>query len=110
MKKFLLIPVILLLLACEVAPRVEYIPTTPEERAAVQATVDAQLARSFPNGLTLSGHDQDWDDLVQRMNIEVRYNLCRPTQWEYQGSFDGAMKTGRWRYLGEATWRSEALK
>lgn len=107
----LTIGLILLLTACgAIPPQEEYIPTTKEERAKVQATVDAQLARAFPNGMTISGHDQEWYTLVERINKEARQNICRPTQWELQGSLDGAFRTGRWRYFGESQWRNEAIQ
>lgn len=110
MQKILLVPSLFLLLACDVGYQEENIPTTPEERIKVQETVNAQLAKAFPNGLSLAGHDQEYYTLVSKLNEEARKNLVRTTQWELQGSANGACRTGRWRYMGESTWRNEAIK
>lgn len=106
---FAFLGLLFLLIGCDAAPQVEYMPTTPEERTAVKVEVDNRTAQAIPYMLTGMNSSERYH-LTQSFQEQACRNNCRPTQWEYTGSVDGAVKTGRWRYLGEAQWRNEALR
>lgn len=95
------------LVACSCGPSVEYIPTTPEEREKVRVALDLKLP-----DINMSLEKYTVAKVIEvreHLVFETRKNICRPTQWEHKGSWDGAVKTGRWRYLGESQWRNEAI-
>jgi hypothetical protein len=110
MRKYVVLLALLLLTGCydnEAPFWIErHVPTTPEERVAVAAMTEKILAAT-PD--SLSGHDQDWDDAIERAKESAEEICCAPTYWERvyvpaRASYD---YTGRWRHGQSQT--TEAL-
>lgn len=64
-------------------------PETAEERKAV-ADHEAQLLSTIPT--TLSGRDQDWDDVVSTVHKIAVQTHCKTRLYEYFGGYTGKMK------------------
>lgn len=71
------------------------IPTTDAERKMVKEHVEAIIPDILPE--TLSGDDQDLEDIVIEAHTEARNSFCRPTLWEWKND----EYTGRWKYSEE---------
>lgn len=85
---------------CNRAPewRLQYVPTTDAERAAVAAHVEKIMAAT-PR--SLAGNDQDWDDTLRVAESRALELFVRPTLREWTVAWDGwpIQPTGRWRYV-----------
>ena len=92
MKKCLIIVVACMALASCSCWQERWLPETPEERKAV-AELEAKLIGQVPG--TISGHDQDWDDVIVRAHQVACKTVCRMRLYEMNG-FTGEY-TGRVR-------------
>lgn len=82
-----------LFVGCEPRWVERQVPTTDTERALV-AQMEMRILENVPG--TLSGNDQDWDDVVKEAHLTAEKTICKITYWEYSGGF-----TGRWKYADQ---------
>jgi len=74
---------------CESQWFAEQRPETAEERRAV-SDHETMLLSNVP--ATLSGHDQDWDDVVETVHKIAVKTHCKTRLYEYYGGYTGKMK------------------
>lgn len=88
---------LLLLCACDRSPVwiERHIPITEEQRKAVADHVEC-IAASLPS--SLSGDDQDLEDVINAAYAGGMQVLCPTTYWESASTGSSWQFTGRWRY------------
>lgn len=91
---------LLLLLACGCNPVApiwveRHVPITDDQRLAMAAHVEC-IAGSLPS--TVSGDDQDLEDLLESAYAGAARIFCPITYWERAPSGGSWEFTGRWRY------------
>jgi hypothetical protein len=85
------IALILILLFCVGCSQwvAEKRPETQEERLAV-AKHEAEILSKIPQ--TLSGHDQDWDDVIAEVHKISVDTYCKTRLYEWKQHFTGKMR------------------
>jgi hypothetical protein len=93
MRRFCIAIVILMALTgCSTQWIPDYRPETEAEREAV-AALTLKLVGEVPH--TLSGHDQDWDDVVRAAHDVAEKTVCRLRYYEHDrwnGGFTGRVR------------------
>jgi len=82
MKIAMIIILSIICLGCGIAWVEEQRPETPEERLAV-AQLEKEILSKIPH--TLSGHDQDWDDVIMAAHKIAVKTFCKSRLYERDG-------------------------
>jgi hypothetical protein len=99
LKFILIVSIMVLLTGCGKSYywHVEKHVETPEEAALVAAQEKDIIAELTKHDLTLSGHDQDWDDTITAVHNAAIETYCKSRMYEYvrDNPVDAFIKSGR---------------